>query len=308
MESHIDSYRSLAIDEQLIINFPLNIQTLEKINNITTNFITADEAFKYYYSESYPDKILEDFPELSTLDYLNEILLKKSLVIAKNTGINSLPSKDRSFATILLSSYFGAPIKPSPNSEVISWPIESSYELNKPGITFSQTNEEAYLHTDSQYSLNPEKYFGLFCIRKARDNGGISILVQGDEIIERISSKFGEEIIDLLGVDYPFRIPTIFTSIQNPDVAEINYGPIYKDHQIRYRRDTLQEGIRLSERKITPDQIRALKIIDEAIEESTKYSYLLNDGDAIFVNNYRMLHGRTSFSDKNRLLYRVRMN
>jgi hypothetical protein len=150
---------------------PQFIGVLSKISSV---FETPDDAFSTIGNEALRSILEETDPTL--VGYLKEGKEKldgdPGFFVLKRTGIDHLKLPLAQFTAIAVSSFFGLPTKPSPRSQVIAWPIDYTAETGTPGVTFSQTNSEATMHTDTQYSPEPEPYFGLFCLRPANDGGG----------------------------------------------------------------------------------------------------------------------------------------
>ena len=224
--------------------------------------------------------------------------------VLRGTGIDTLDYPLAQLTAIALSAFFGRPSRPSPTSPVIAWPIDYREESGTPGVTFSQTNAEATMHTDSQYFPEPESYFGLFCLTPAADGGGTSQIVEGSTLRAALSILEDRQIVDELGKPFPFRVPNIFTKGREP---EITWAPILSPDAIRYRRDTLMDALEVDGVAIPEAQFRALGIFEDVLASVPVKEYRLEAGDVLFVHNHRVLHGRTSFEDPGRLMLRVRL-
>ena len=78
---------------------------------------------------------------------------------------------------------------------------------------------------------------------------------------------------------------------------------------MRYRRDTLEAGLRNSGLKLSTALTEALAAVEKAIHKNKQLSrFYLEDGDVLVIDNLRVLHGRTAFTDRQRHLLRVRFN
>ncbi|MGB0868621.1 MAG: TauD/TfdA family dioxygenase [Flavobacteriales bacterium] len=203
----------------------------------------------------------------------------------------------------------GYPISHDVNNSII-WDIKNNSKSNSFIKTYSEHNHEAEFHTDSQYSSYPEDYFGLYTIRPAQCNGGKSYLLSLKDILTELRSiQNGYDIEKILSeTNFPFIVPNVFKKESNNDF-EYNFGPILRSNEIRFRIDTFEKAIIQRPDFCTEKQIEAYNILKEIILKSQRQqSFYLKEKDLIFINNKTMLHGRSSFTDENRHLLRIRMN
>lgn len=212
---------------------------------------------------------------------------------------------------INLSTTIGNPVPHDREGKII-WDIKSDppQEGSQGVITYSQHNHEADLHTDSQYSENPEDYFGLLTLRRARCGGGISYILTVADILSELDSSAEGRLHQtiLKETSYPFIIPTIFNK-KNGQEPEFNFGPILSDNEIRFRVDTIEKAIEYDPSLCTKEQKEAFYFLVNLVRSSSsKKEFFLEDNDLIFINNKTTLHGRSSFQDYDRHLLRIRMN
>lgn len=207
-----------------------------------------------------------------------------------------------------LSSHIGTLVPHNFGQSDFVWEIKpkSSTSLIN---TFSEHNKAAPLHTDSQYRNRPENYMALLVFRQAECAGGETLLLDFKLVLNELKqSNSGRKMIEFACQEkFPIAVPTIF---QAQDKTQYIYSSLISNIPlIRYRYDTLKTGIKLIKRSHVKDFDEKLQAFNDLINRS-RYcsSLLLNNGEAIFVDNHRMLHGRSSFLDNNRLLLRIRMN
>ena len=80
------------------------------------------------------------------------------------------------------------------------------------------------------------------------------------------------------------------------------FEPIFKfDNKglhFRYLRDYIDPGHQIAGQPLTPQQIEALDIVDNLLQDENLMVELdMEAGHMQFVNNHRIVHGRTAFED-----------
>ncbi len=233
---------------------------------------------------------------------------ENGFVVIKNTLVNEQSEDLAQLTSIAIASIFGKPTKTDQRNEQIAWPIkyDPTTTLDR---TFSQSQGEAAFHTDTQYYMNPEKYFGLFCVFSDVAGKGTNRLQNGLVLLEQFESEFGKHSLKQLRKPFPFRVPSVFTKEASNDSIEIVCAPIHDvtKNTIRYRKDTIDKALETGSIEITSDQQHAIDNFNTMLNELPSITYHLKQGEAMIVDNHTMLHARTKFDNPNRLLYRVRM-
>jgi alpha-ketoglutarate-dependent taurine dioxygenase len=168
------------------------------------------------------------------------------------------------------------------------WPVRPL--TSDTAETFSQRSGEALLHTDAAYRSVPEPRFGLFCVRPA-DDGGLSRLLTATDAIRDLDGDLADE---LRRSQWRWLPPRVFGG--QPD------GPravLRSDGAIRWRYDNLA---------LTAEQRSLAAAFAEHIDTHPRLVQLPLPADSVLVcDNERVLHGRTTFTDRARYLLRVRM-
>jgi alpha-ketoglutarate-dependent taurine dioxygenase len=248
-------------------------------------------------------------------------------VVIRNTGVDLASSEPElaKLITITLASVYGFPTRH--DGKEIAWPIhleKPNTVQEKPNATGSSTlrfgggSGEAPFHTDTSYFPEPEysntrfhtdtSYFPepadtfvLTCLKPAKQ-GGVNQLVDAWKLAKQIKEERPEVCSILTNTQFLFRTATIYTKLKRQDITEITSAPIISPEGIRYRPDVLLLT------KLSPEQLKAVEIFEQYLSNAPASEYLLKPGEAIFMNNRRMLHARTFHNDKDRLLIRVRMS
>jgi alpha-ketoglutarate-dependent taurine dioxygenase len=255
----------------------------------------------------------------STWTALDEIALHAQNVLESSAGHLLIENvafaaespKLRDAALVCLCAAIGTVMGHDARGQSLVWPITPRVAAGNSVSTFSEHDREAEFHTDSQYRQVPERYFALLTIHPARDGGGTTSILPGDAILDALSSSpQGREDAETLGQAlFPFRVPTIFTSRQRLEEAEVIRVPVLADEPlIRYRRDTLLAGLAHERPHSGVSDLR--KLIDRLHHLISRCGAAterrLERGDLLLINNHQLLHGRSAFSDAQRLLLRVR--
>jgi alpha-ketoglutarate-dependent taurine dioxygenase len=178
--------------------------------------------------------------------------------------------------------------------------------------TITECAAAAELHTDSQYRSTPERYVALLVIRPAGDGGGETTILTANQLVERLTATpQGRDAHDVLrSAPFPFAVPTSFLADPRTRAAEFIQAPILAaEPMIRYRSDTLAAGFELAPSLATQEALAATMRLGEAIaNHPATVQFHLQTGDVLFVDNHRVLHGRTDFADPRRLLLRLRIS
>jgi hypothetical protein len=148
----------------------------------------------------------------------------------------------------------------------------------------------AELHTDAAYRADPEALVALFCVRPARD-GGLSILLTVDDLMFGLPDDLESE---LRRPTWRWRPPEVFGGDVTPPHPVLSSGGT-----VRWRYDTL---VPTAQQSASAQAFR-----DHLAGHPGIQRMALPTDSVLFVDNRRVLHGRTAFSDPDRLLLRVRL-
>jgi alpha-ketoglutarate-dependent taurine dioxygenase len=273
------------------------------------------------------DQVLaEDIPNLISLNDLQSIvshckelvlygkIIKQKLdrlgfVIIKLCNLHDLDEKQRNNLFLLFCLSVGHPTEHNLNKRDYIWEIQPRKNISY-ASTFSEHNLEASLHTDTQYHLNPEKYISLLTIKQAICGGGKTILLDFYEVLKTLQeTDKGRICLKILqDSSFPFAVPTVFA--EDKLNQEVIYSHIISnDFTIRYRYDTIYKGLIIANIAQTDIRYWALSFFENHLAQHPQQKlFYLPENHIIFINNYRFLHGRTSFQDITRYLLRVRLN
>ncbi|MFT5163167.1 MAG: alpha-ketoglutarate-dependent taurine dioxygenase [Alteromonadaceae bacterium] len=212
------------------------------------------------------------------------------------------------------SLFIGTPTPTDKIDKKVVWDIRTLIPQAKYNHqpTFSEHSHEAKLHTDTQYYDQPERFMMLYSNRPANCGGGWSTF-RDVQCIEKALNKTakGQQALTVLSqTPMPFRVPMSFTKDGKEGTKEFTYAPVFADKpKIRYRQDTLTQGLKHHPQIHTATVTQALQTINQELEKQHELVKVLLDKDTLLLlNNHECLHGRTEFSDQERHIFRIRMS
>ncbi|MGW4125375.1 TauD/TfdA family dioxygenase [Nocardia sp. NPDC004711] len=150
---------------------------------------------------------------------------------------------------------------------------------------------EMLLHTDASAQHEPPDIVGLACAANDGEGGG-SVLVAIDDIVERMRQHGEESGIRLLHNDFPYIHPqrTDRPATLAPVLRDLGSGHLH----VRYRKENLETGKSLAPDAVTDEAWAALDLFAHFLEDDTRpqTTLRLHRGDYLLFDNRRYLHGR----------------
>jgi alpha-ketoglutarate-dependent taurine dioxygenase len=164
------------------------------------------------------------------------------------------------------------------------------------GARFSVTSYESSFHTDNSFGDTVLDYVGLLCLRTAKA-GGVSQVVSGHAVYDCLSREFP----DVLGaLSRPFHFDRR-GGVREGEAPTVRFPVIERrDGELlfRYLRYWIQAGHEKAGEPLTPEQLRALDVLDGVLARpGLRAEFSLKPGDMFFINNRWILHNRTAFED-----------
>ena len=177
------------------------------------------------------------------------------------------------------------------------------------GGRYHQTKEGGSFHTDSPQWEKVPDFIGMCCINPAK-KGGESKFVSAYSIHNKMLKEH-KHFLEMLYEQFHFDKRGEYKSNESPTVFKPIFS--YNDNQlkVRYLRDYINDGHKIQDVPLSKEQNKALDCLDKTIhDENLAVSYDLRQYDMVFLNNGRVMHGRTSFEDtedikKKRLMIRT---
>jgi len=177
------------------------------------------------------------------------------------------------------------------------------------GGRYHQTKEGGSFHTDSPQWEKVPDFIGMCCINPAK-KGGESKFVSAYSIHNEMLKEH-KHFLEMLYEQFHFDKRGEYESGESPTVFEPIFTYNGNQLKLRYLRDYINDGHKIQDMPLSKEQNEALDCLDKIIhDENLAVSYELKRYDMIFLNNGRVMHGRTSFEDfedveKKRLMIRT---
>ncbi|QUY41894.1 TauD/TfdA family dioxygenase [Acaryochloris marina] len=155
-------------------------------------------------------------------------------------------------------------------------------------------------HTDGTFEQIPPKHILLQCVQSDQYGYGVTTIVDGNTIYDIVSSttKNPESALFVFSRREKFTNVEVTGSIFFPIEETGGIG-------IRFRSDT-----KYSIKPLSPFANHVLNLVQTAVNDiQNSQQVYLRTGDAIWLLNHRVLHGRTALSGlSRRILRRARLN
>lgn len=179
-------------------------------------------------------------------------------------------------------------------------PIEHSAKRS-----FSLSFDALNPHTEGPYLKRPPRYLVLHGIHPAGCGGGLTSYCDGYALLKQLPMH----LQDFAAKDHAFPVMdregnTVADEIKAP-ILESRHGhsPVlrFSENLLRYGRYCLDEQKQLT------GNLLATELADRvaAYYRQAATTLRIAQGDILILNNHRMLHARTAFQDKERLLEAV---
>ena len=247
------------------------------------------------------------FPELAEIGahILHELNGPAGLCVIDDLQRLDIPAEALPAAFVALCYQVGVPSNHNDDHQVV-WHVRDRADQLGREVTFSERAGEAPFHTDSAFAVQPEEYFGLYTVRAADCGGGSSRIIPANRLLAAINAtEEGRRHRQTLERElFPFKVPAAFS-----ETGRVRFGKVINNGKLRYRYDAIRRGMQEMPERVSQAMIDALVWFDAFVETAVPpIEIRLAAGQAIFVNNMRVLHARSNYTDSARHLLRVRMH
>jgi alpha-ketoglutarate-dependent taurine dioxygenase len=161
------------------------------------------------------------------------------------------------------------------------------------GADTSVGNEYIPLHTEMNEFLIPPDYVALFCVRNSYD-GGLLKLVDSHKLIRMLTETELKKLEDAV---LKFRVKKSI---------EQTYGRIEQEAPILSFNESNESTVRFSRNAEVVSGREVVSWFSGKIESLTiTLNRQMKPNELLIWDNTRMLHGRSKFTDRDRLLWRI---
>jgi alpha-ketoglutarate-dependent taurine dioxygenase len=239
--------------------------------------------------------------EISDLDikFIKENYLDKDKyhLIIKNFSKSPAQMKKN---IVNFSKIFGKLLKQDKYGKLIAeiTPSVKKIKKKKSNLRYHQTNTGGNIHSDGPQLNNPPKYVLMAC-KKQAERGGYSILSSIEKILVYLK-KYDKKTLSILKKEFFFEKRGFYFKNQSKVLKKPIIQLFKKDLRFRYLRDYMNQAYKINSIVLPKTQSKALDKLDNLLSKKQyQYKFKLEEGDILLINNFKLAHGRSSFSIKN---------
>jgi len=276
--------------------------------NLSKDFleVTFDDGA---YTKLAIQNILKEFQNIDELEYIEKVQWDSSFNKSNNFRFTENFSEKREMYKALINFYkYGFVIfnnVPTQNNYIINFANSiGSIRRTNFGEFFNvkskpNPNDLAYTslalapHTDNPYRKPVPCIQMLHCIEN-KVNGGLSTLVDGFTVTEKLKKDFPNyyKILTEVKVRFQFIDQTVVLEDWS-EIIKLNEKGKFKQVRFSPRLDFVP-GMEID--KLELYYTAREKISELYNSENYKLQFKLEPGDLLMMDNYRLLHGRTSYN------------
>ena len=165
--------------------------------------------------------------------------------------------------------------------------------INK-GSRYHQTREGGSIHTDNVNIPSHWDYLMFSCLSSAKA-GGETILVDSKQIHKELIKNF-KEAKKILEKKFYWEKRGVSKELYRAPILTYDNK---NQPNFRYLRPYLEAAHGKAKKKLTSKQLYALDVLDALLESNNfQFRYKMEKGDILFNLDSKVLHGRSSFSDR----------
>lgn len=219
-----------------------------------------------------------------------EVRSGRGFVVLRGLPVDEVSVDEFVAAVWGIGTHFGDGLSQNTQGDRIGHVVDATAEDTTPRMY--RSNLELRPHSDITAMIS------LACWHKSQ-TGGASVIVSAVTVHDELCRK------------HPQVLPALYRGFHYHQVGEEAPGappvtrervPLFavRDGQLssRYLRSNLVAGHRALELPLTEEEIRALNTFDAvATAPENRLAFFLERGDMIVINNYTVMHARTSFTN-----------
>jgi len=219
-----------------------------------------------------------------------EVRSGRGFVVVRGLPVDGVGLDEFIAAVWIVGSHFGEPLSQNTRGDLIGHVVDASAEDATPRMY--RSNLELRPHSDITAMIS------LACWHKSQ-SGGASVIASAVTVHDELARR------------HPQALPWLYRGFHYHQVGEEAPGappvtrervPVFavRDGQLssRYLRSNLVAGHRALDLPLGPEEIAALNAFDEvSTAPENRLAFFLERGDMIMINNYTVMHARTSFTN-----------
>jgi len=264
----------------------------------------ASEELAFFARENSGISFIEDnpIPPHETFPTLTqEISIMRHKFLESGYGfviLNGMLSKEftrleKIYCFWLICNIIGIPLDQNIKKEILVEVKDNGQKIEEGG-RYHNTNQGGSLHTDCPQWETTPNYVGLYCVKQAA-SGGESKLANAISLHNYILINY-PELLPILYDSFHFDKRGEFIKGESPSTFSPIFSYNNQELHFRYLRDYIDSGHYAQ--PLTTQQNQALKIIDDYLKnEKFILTLYLEQGQMLFLNNNRVIHGRNSYQD-----------
>ncbi|WP_431281390.1 TauD/TfdA family dioxygenase [Humitalea sp. 24SJ18S-53] len=202
-----------------------------------------------------------------------------------------------------IGNYLGRPVRQGLTKDRRLFTVTDAGSANIDPTRIGASSRESRPHTDNGcLEPRPPCAIGLLCVSDALA-GGDSWVVSAATIYNE-TLRLRPDLAPLLQEGFHFLPPHLHTwpagpnTIVKPILESVPRDGKADEIRVHYARVMVEPGMTLAGTPLTPMQIEALDLLDSLIQRpDLGFSYRLQPGEFLFVNNLVNLHGRGAYAD-----------
>lgn len=215
------------------------------------------------------------------------------LAILVGDGLDALTDGQLTALLLGLSALLGRPMAQNSEDEIIV-SVRDERPADVQTARGYRSNARMVMHTD------PTDVAGLLCLRQGAA-GGASLFVNAATIHDVLARQVAALPAASLAEYYRLWSWDL-RGMQRPGADPLVTTPIFSTHRgalsCRYGSLMLREGARATD-GLSAEAAAALDLFEEVAQRpELGLRYTLRRGESVWINNYRVLHGREAFEDR----------
>jgi hypothetical protein len=233
-----------------------------------------------------------------------ELLRGRGFVLMRGFPCMEWGEKESLVAYMGVGVYIGRPMPQSKDGKLVNhvkmhYPkegVEAAGHADKPlPVREHAHNQEFTVHTDAQADV-----LALLCIRQAKE-GGISSFASTLAVHNEILKRGRKDLVEVMTGGGWFRDRTRYQDVPE-DQSQKWEMPIFSYHDGYLVTHYNSSHYKLVEQKLgetlSPLQLEAMELFEKlGCDPEFNVSYRMQPGDALFLHNSSVLHGRSEFKD-----------